>query len=66
MQRHAMVEKVKEEDCTVTDILIGSVAVNNYMSIINHIKLTAVKSSKKYYEVLTGELNEPKLKNFNL
>ena len=31
---------------------------------INAIKVTAAKAGKKYYEVLIGKLNEPKLKNF--
>jgi diphthamide synthase subunit DPH2 len=34
------------------------------MEMINAIKLTASKGGKKYYEVLIGKLNEPKLKNF--
>ena len=34
------------------------------MEMINAIKLTAAKGGKKYYEVLIGKLNEPKLKNF--
>jgi len=64
MQRYNLIEKVKSEATQVIGILIGSVVVDNYMQIINAIKLTAVKSGKKYYEVLIGKLNEPKLKNF--
>ena len=59
-----MIEKVKDEAFSVVGILIGSVVVDNYMQIINHIKLSAVRAGKKYYEVLIGKLNEPKLKNF--
>lgn len=38
--------------------------VDNYLALINSLKLTAAKAGKKYYEVLIGKLNEPKLKNF--
>lgn len=44
--------------------MIGSVVVDNYMPLINNIKLSAARAGKKYYEVLIGKLNEPKLKNF--
>ena len=44
--------------------MIGSVVVDHYMEMINAIKLTATRAGKKYYEVLIGKLNEPKLKNF--
>jgi diphthamide biosynthesis enzyme Dph1/Dph2-like protein len=58
------VEKVRSDATQVIGILIGSVAVDNYMQMINAIKVTAAKAGKKYYEVLIGKLNEPKLKNF--
>ena len=64
MQRYAMIEKVKNEESKVIGILVGSVVADQYMTLINQLKLTAVKSGKKYYEVLIGKLNEPKLKNF--
>ena len=57
-------DKVRSEATQVIGILIGSVAVDNYMQMINAIKVTAAKAGKKYYEVLIGKLNEPKLKNF--
>lgn len=57
-------EKVRSDATQVIGILIGSVAVDNYMQMINAIKVTAAKAGKKYYEVLIGKLNEPKLKNF--
>ena len=62
MQRYNNIEKIR--DAQIIGILIGTVAVDNYMDIINNIKLSIVKSGKKYYEVLIGKLNEPKLKNF--
>lgn len=64
MQRYANVEKVRSDDTKVIGILIGSVVVDNYMPLINNIKLSAARAGKKYYEVLIGKLNEPKLKNF--
>lgn len=64
MQRYNLVEKVRSDASQVIGILIGSVAVDNYMQMINAIKVTAAKAGKKYYEVLIGKLNEPKLKNF--
>ena len=57
-------DKVRSDTTQVIGILIGSVAVDNYMQMINAIKVTAAKAGKKYYEVLIGKLNEPKLKNF--
>jgi diphthamide biosynthesis enzyme Dph1/Dph2-like protein len=64
MQRYNIIEKVRSEKTQVIGILIGSVVVDNYMQIINAIKLSCAKTGKKYYEVLIGKLNEPKLKNF--
>lgn len=45
-------------------ILIGTVVVDNYMEIINSMKIALINANKKYYEVLIGKLNEPKMKNF--
>lgn len=64
MQRYGNVEKVRSDETKVIGILIGSVVVDNYMPLINNIKLSAARAGKKYYEVLIGKLNEPKLKNF--
>jgi diphthamide biosynthesis enzyme Dph1/Dph2-like protein len=64
MQRYNLVDKLRSDATQVIGILIGSVAVDNYMQMINAIKVTAAKAGKKYYEVLIGKLNEPKLKNF--
>ncbi|CDW79232.1 diphthamide biosynthesis protein 2-like [Stylonychia lemnae] len=62
MQRYNNIDKINESQ--VLGILIGTVAVDNYMDIINSVKLSVMKAGKKYYEVLIGKLNEPKLKNF--
>jgi diphthamide biosynthesis protein 2 len=36
------------------------------MPLINWLKHSLLKSGKKFYEVLVGKINEPKLKNFPL
>ena len=51
------------KDAEVIGILVGTVVVDNYMEIINNIKVSIMKSCKKFYEVLIGKLNEPKLRN---
>lgn len=44
-------------------IVVGTVVVNEYMTLINKLKEIIAKSGKKPYEMLVGKLNEPKLKN---
>ena len=61
MQRFAMVERVKESE--VIGILVGTVVVDGYLGMIDKLKVSISKAGKKYYEVLVGKLNEPKLKN---
>ena len=60
--RYHNVEKVKEAE--IVGILIGTVVCDNHMSIINYLKRSLLREGKKYYEVLIGKINEPKLKNF--
>ena len=62
MQRYALIEKVKEAE--IIGILIGTVVVDNHIEIINYLKTAIAKSGKKFYEVLIGKINEPKLRNF--
>lgn len=64
MNRYANVERVKEAQ--IVGILIGTVVCDNYMQIINRLKRAVLRAGKKYYEVLVGKINEPKLKNFQL
>lgn len=64
MKRYANIERVKEAE--IIGILIGTVVCDNYMAIINQIKRDILKAGKKFYEVLVGKINEPKLKNFQL
>ena len=62
MKRYSNVERVK--DAEIIGILIGTVVCDNYMNIINFLKRAILQSGKKFYEVLVGKINEPKLKNF--
>mmetsp|Transcript_41837 Transcript_41837/g.40188 ORF Transcript_41837/g.40188 Transcript_41837/m.40188 type:complete len:148 (+) Transcript_41837:78-521(+) len=62
IQRYSLIEKIKEAE--VIGILVGTVVVEGYLEIMKHLKVAILKASKKYYEVLVGKLNEPKLKNF--
>lgn len=61
-KRYANVQRVEEAE--IIGILIGTVVCDNYMSIINQLKRDILKAGKKFYEVLVGKINEPKLKNF--
>lgn len=62
MKRYANVERVK--DAEIIGILIGTVVCDNYMNMINFLKRAILQSGKKFYEVLVGKINEPKLRNF--
>jgi diphthamide biosynthesis enzyme Dph1/Dph2-like protein len=62
MLRYANVDRIK--DAEIIGILIGTVVCDNHMQIINALKRSILKSGKKFYEVLVGKINEPKLRNF--
>ena len=62
MSRYANIERVREAE--IVGILIGTVVVDNHMLAINRLKKALHAAGKKYYEVLVGKINEPKLKNF--
>lgn len=51
-------------DSEIIGILIGTVVCDNYMEIINKLKREILRNNKKFYEILIGKINEPKLKNF--
>ena len=63
MQRFNMCQKIKEAQ--VIGILVGTVVVDGYLTMMNKIKRVMEKAGKKYYEVLVGKINEPKLKNLS-
>lgn len=64
MSRYPNIDRVR--DAEIVGILIGTVVVDNHMLIINRLKKAIHAAGKKYYEVLVGKINEPKLKNFQL
>mmetsp|Transcript_42095 Transcript_42095/g.64544 ORF Transcript_42095/g.64544 Transcript_42095/m.64544 type:complete len:160 (+) Transcript_42095:394-873(+) len=61
-KRYSSLERV--EEAGIIGILIGTVVCDRYMEVINALKRAILKAGKKYYEVLVGKINEPKLKNF--
>ena len=61
--RYNLVSQIQQEETKVIGIVVGTVVVNEYMTLINKLKEVIVKSGKKAYEVLVGKMNEPKLKN---
>ena len=42
---------------------MGTLSIDYYSEIISVIKTACEKSGMKYYEILIGKINEPKLKN---
>lgn len=62
MKRYANVERVNESE--IVGLLMGTVTCDNHMQILNQLKRSILKQGKKFYEVLIGKINEPKLRNF--
>lgn len=62
MKRYANLERVQSSE--IIGILIGTVVCDNHMQIINLLKRKILSAGKKFYEVLIGKINEPKLRNF--
>ena len=62
MKRYANVERVNESE--IIGLLMGTVTCDNHMQILNQLKRSILKQGKKFYEVLIGKINEPKLRNF--
>ncbi|KAJ8375493.1 hypothetical protein SKAU_G00060730 [Synaphobranchus kaupii] len=62
MKRYYLIEKAK--DAGVVGILVGTLGVANYLTIIDQLKDTIRKAGKKSYMFAMGKLNVPKLANF--
>ncbi|XP_006634793.2 2-(3-amino-3-carboxypropyl)histidine synthase subunit 2 isoform X1 [Lepisosteus oculatus] len=62
MKRYYLIERAK--DARVVGILVGTLGVAGYLSIIDHLKETIKKAGKKSYMFAMGKLNVPKLANF--
>ncbi|KAJ1917662.1 Diphthamide biosynthesis protein 2 [Mycoemilia scoparia] len=61
-RRFLMVQKAK--DAEIIGIVIGTLGVSQYMSILEDLKAMIKKARKKFYVFVVGKLNVPKLANF--
>ncbi|KFM75594.1 Diphthamide biosynthesis protein 2, partial [Stegodyphus mimosarum] len=61
-RRYYYIEKTK--DAKIIGILVGTLAVSNYMNIIEQLKELIENSGKKSYTLVIGKLNCAKLANF--
>ncbi|XP_010884128.2 2-(3-amino-3-carboxypropyl)histidine synthase subunit 2 [Esox lucius] len=62
MKRYYAIERAK--DASVVGILVGTLGVANYLSIIEQLKETIHRAGKKSYMFSMGKLNVAKLANF--
>lgn len=62
MKRFYLIEKAKDAD--IVGIVVGTLAVANYMHILSYLKKMIKDAGKKYYTFVMGKLNIPKLANF--
>lgn len=61
-RRYFLIEKAK--DARIIGILVGTLGVSKYLSIIKHLKELIKKAGKKPYILAVGKLNAVKLANF--
>ncbi|XP_007898034.1 2-(3-amino-3-carboxypropyl)histidine synthase subunit 2 isoform X2 [Callorhinchus milii] len=62
MKRYYMIERAK--DAQVVGILVGTLGVADYLSVIDHLKQIIKQAGKKSYTFVMGKLNAAKLANF--
>ncbi|KAK2886232.1 2-(3-amino-3-carboxypropyl)histidine synthase subunit 2 [Channa argus] len=62
MKRYYAIERAK--DASVVGILVGTLGVADYLTIIQQLKETIHRAGKKSYTFAMGKLNVPKLANF--
>ncbi|KAG7330001.1 hypothetical protein KOW79_006223 [Hemibagrus wyckioides] len=62
MKRYYAIERAK--DASVVGILVGTLGVSNYLTIIEQLKESIRKAGKKSYMFAMGKINVPKLANF--
>lgn len=62
MKRYYAIERAK--DANVVGILVGTLGVADYLTIIQQLKETIHRAGKKSYMFAMGKLNVPKLANF--
>jgi diphthamide biosynthesis protein 2 len=63
MKRFYLIERAKDAD--IIGIVVGTLAVSNYMDILAYLKRIIKAAGKKYYTFVMGKLNIPKLANFS-
>lgn len=61
-RRYYYIEKAK--DANIIGILVGTIGVSKYMTIIKHLKELIKQAGKKSYTLVIGKLNNEKLANF--
>ncbi|KAL6071145.1 Diphthamide biosynthesis protein 2 [Balamuthia mandrillaris] len=61
-KRYFLVEKTKDAD--IIGIVVGTLGVDKYLDIIEHLKLVIKDAGKKHYLLAVGKLNPAKLANF--
>lgn len=62
MKRYYAIERAK--DANVVGILVGTLGVADYLTVIQQLKETISRAGKKSYMFAMGKLNVPKLANF--
>lgn len=62
MRRYYMIEKAK--DAKIVGILVGTLGVLHYLSVLSHLKNLIRRAGKKSYTLAVGKLNVAKLANF--
>lgn len=62
MKRYYAIERAK--DASVVGILVGTLGVADYLTILQQLKETIGRAGKKSYTFAMGKLNVPKLANF--
>jgi len=62
MKRYFLVQKAKDAD--VIGIIVGTLGVASYMTIIDHLKKLISAAGKKSYTFVMGKLNVAKMANF--
>lgn len=61
-RRFLLVEKAK--DARMIGIVIGTLVIDRYLEIIEYVKQMIRNAGKKFYVIVVGKLNVPKLSNF--
>uniref|UniRef100_A0A6B2L497 Uncharacterized protein n=1 Tax=Arcella intermedia TaxID=1963864 RepID=A0A6B2L497_9EUKA len=62
-QRYFMIEKVKQSN--IIGILVGTLAGVKYLEMLEYMKKVITEAGKKYYIIVVGKINLPKLANFS-